>query len=90
MLSSLQSNPFPTYHNQPLTLTIKEIDAPQEVIDNFFGGWRLSEVRYILKEWLYEAYGSGMGGEKEFLFLHDELVRLVEAMWLLQQDNANK
>jgi len=83
MLSSLQSNPFPSYHHQPLTLTIREIADPQEVIDHFFGAWRLPEVRYVLKEWLYEAYGAGMGSEKEFLFLHDELIRLVEASWVL-------
>jgi len=86
MLSSLRSNPFPAYHNQPLHLTIKEIADPKEVIEQFFSAWSLTQVRYILKEWLYEAYGSGMGGEKEFLFLHDELIRLVEAIWVLQQE----
>lgn len=85
MLSSLRSNPFPASHNQPLHLTIKEIADPQEVFDNFFSAWSLTQVRFIMKEWLYEAYSTEMGAQKEVLFMHDELVRLVEAVWVLQE-----
>ncbi|MCP9750454.1 hypothetical protein [Ferruginibacter sp. HRS2-29] len=66
------------------------MDDPKEVIGQFFSTWSLTQVRYIMKEWLYEAYGSGMGTEKEFLFMHDELIRLVEAVFVLQQKVGDK
>ncbi len=81
------SHTFPAYHNQPFALTIAEIDNPQQVINSFFGGWRLTEVRYLMKEWLVEANSRRLGDE-DFLHLHDEMMRLCEAVWVQQQDKS--
>jgi hypothetical protein len=44
-------------------------------------------MRYCLREWLYEVVQKEEVPTYNFLWLHDELIRLAEAAWLLQQQN---
>ncbi len=76
---------LPEYHSQPLKLTLDEIADPQMVISEFFDRYHLPDIRVCLREWLDESIREDEVLPMNFLALHDEVMRLVEAVWVMNE-----
>jgi len=79
----MSSDTFPSYHNQPLWLTVEEIENPSFVIEDFFIKYSLTEIRADLKAWLQDANDKETIESKEHFATHDEIIKIVEACWVL-------
>lgn len=76
---------YPEWHNQPLTLTIEEINDPLSVVAAFFDCYKLREPRVYLQEWLNDALQKEDVDGGNLFVLHNNIVRLAEASWLVLQ-----
>jgi hypothetical protein len=86
-LRKLLLEEMPDWHQQPLNLTVAEITDPYQVLKEFFNGYHLTDIRFCLREWLGTALRTDEVMEMDYLNLHDNLVKLAEAAWLLHQKN---
>jgi hypothetical protein len=78
---------LPAWHQQPLYLTVPEINDPYLAVAEFFTGYHLTDIRFCLREWLSTALRTDEVLEMDYLPLHDHLIKLAEAAWLLHQKN---
>jgi HEPN domain-containing protein len=74
---------YPEWHNQPLNLTVDEINDPLSVIAAFFDCYKLPESRVYLQEWLKDALQKEDVNGANLFVLHNSIVRLAEASWLI-------
>lgn len=82
---------MPTWLNQPLNLTQSAVDNPSTVFNAFFECYNLIGIRYRLREWLGETMHVDQELIYDFLTLHDNIVKLVEAAWQYhQQENSTQ
>jgi len=77
---------YPDWHNNPLLLSKEEMEHPQKVLSEFFECYGLKDIRACLKEWLYEAVRTDETLQMNFLVLHDHIMKLTEAAWLLHNE----
>ena len=61
----MSSNNFPDYHDQPLRLTIDEIENPTKVIYEFFLNYHLPDIRSCLHNWLQDSFHKEILESKE-------------------------
>ncbi len=80
---------YPAYHEQPLSLSIAEINDPRLVLSYFFKCYDLPDIRACLKELLHDAVKSDSIDASSHMILHRDLEKLVEASWLLYRQNEN-
>lgn len=80
---------YPEWHNQPLNLTIEEIKDPLSVISAFFDCYKLSESRICLQQWLEVALQREDVDARNLFVLHNNIVRLAEAAWLILQQRPS-
>lgn len=76
---------YPAYHEQPLSLSIAEINDPRSVLSYFFTSYDLPDMRACLKEFLHDALRSDNSNASSHVSLHQDLEKLVEASWLIYQ-----
>ncbi|TDW99730.1 hypothetical protein [Dinghuibacter silviterrae] len=84
--------------NLPLYLTLQEMEVPSKVIVQFFHSLTLDEARELVGFVFDSAVGlpdehfEGQRGlsRTDFQFLGKEVVRLIEAAFLLSKDQRNK
>jgi HEPN domain-containing protein len=76
---------YPEWHSQPLNLTVDEMDDPLSVIAAFFDCYNLPESRVYLQEWLKDALQREDVNGGNLFVLHNNIVRLAEASWLVLQ-----
>lgn len=76
---------YPEWNNQPLNLTIEEIEEPLLVISAFFDCYKLSESRICLQQWLDDALQREDVDARNLFVLYNNIVRLAEAAWLILQ-----
>ena len=76
---------FPEWHEKPLRLSIKEIDQPFLVFQSFFEAHRLPGVRACMQELLHDAIMDEGANGSNHITIHEEVVKLVEAVWVVYQ-----
>jgi hypothetical protein len=76
---------LPPWHQQPLYLTVAEMEDPHAALAEFFTGYHLTDIRFCLREWLSTSLRRDEVPQQDYLALHDHLVKLAEAAWLLHQ-----
>jgi HEPN domain-containing protein len=76
---------YPDWHNQPLCLTVEEIEHPLKVLEAFFDCYHLPQARACLKEWLDNSLRAEDVNGARMLFIHDSVSKLMEAAWLILQ-----
>ena len=82
---------LPPWHQHPLYLTVAEMEDPHLALAEFFTGYHLTDIRFCLREWLSTSLRRDEVPQQDYLALHDHLVKLAEAGWLLhQQRHLNK
>lgn len=80
---------YPAYHEQPLTLSISEINDPHSVLSYFFTCYDLPDIRTCLKDLLHDAIRAENADGSSHVLLHQDLEKLVEAIWLIYHQNEN-
>jgi len=81
--------PYPDYHEQPLSLSIAEINDPHSVLSQFFTCYDLLDIRASLKDLLHDAIRAENADGSSHVVLHQDLEKLVEASWLIYHRNEN-
>ena len=79
---------YPEWHNQPMRLSNAEMENPGDVLENFFDSYSLRGLRANLKQWLCDALANKEGGAAETLQLHDDIEKLIEAAWIVHQQDT--
>ncbi|UPK70956.1 HEPN domain-containing protein [Chitinophaga filiformis] len=74
---------WPAWHQQPFRLTCNEINNPRHILKEFFTWYTLSDIRLCLKEWLTDALRAEDVEALEYVTLHDNIEKLIEAAWLI-------
>lgn len=80
---------YPTWHNQPLNLTVSEIEDPKSVLEFFFTCYGLPDIRTSLKELLYDSLRAEGADVASHVSTHRDLEKLVEAVWVIHEQNNN-
>jgi len=73
----------------PEKLSMREKVKPSMVLKDLFRPYNVTEYRKILYSWLYDALGDNFLEENrskyEVITVYEQLVKLFEAMWLINQ-----
>jgi hypothetical protein len=80
---------FPKWHLKPLRLSIVEIDNPASVLDFFFTCYDLPDLRACLKEMLHDSLRAEGADAASHVSTHRDLEKLVEAVWVIHNQNNN-
>jgi hypothetical protein len=81
---------WPDYHNNPLRLTTDEINNPTGVINEFFETYHLPDIRLCMENWLHDGLVVETIESKGHVYTHDKVIKLIEACWLIRQNNKEK
>lgn len=81
--------PYPAYHEQPLSLSFAEINDPCSVLSHFFTCYDLPDIRICLKDFLHDAIRAANADGSSHVVLHQDLEKLVEASWLIWRQNED-
>lgn len=77
------------FTHYPRNLDLREMLKPSLVLKNIFKPFRVTEYRKILNRWLYDALSMNFLEEShskyEVITVYEQLVKLFEAMWLINQ-----
>jgi HEPN domain-containing protein len=76
---------YPQWVYQPLNLTLEEVEDPYEVLAAFFDCYTLHQSRLCLKRLLEDALNAENEQAINHLTLHDNILKLIEAAWLVLQ-----
>ena len=74
---------YPEWHNKPLYLSCEEMEQPYAVLGEVFDYYGLKHFRTFLKLWLQAALCHDEVPEMDYLTLHDHVIKLAEAAWIL-------
>lgn len=77
---------YPEWHQQPLCLSLQEIEQPQQVLIQFFDTYNLPAIRACLKQWLEDALRAQNVAAADHFFTCQHIEKLVEAAWLIHQE----
>lgn len=80
---------YPIWHDQPLSLTVSEIEDPKSVLDFFFTCYDLQDIRACLKELLHDSLRAEGADATSHVSTHRDLEKLVEAVWVIHDQNNN-
>jgi hypothetical protein len=87
-LNHPQESIWPEWHQQPIRLTIQEIEDPASVIGQFFQCYHLPDIRTCLEAWLQDALTRETIESKEHVSTHREIEKLVEAAWVINNSSG--
>lgn len=77
------------FAHYPRALDLRETLKPSLVLKNIFKPYSVTEYRKILNKWLYDALSMNFLEEShskyEVITVYEQLVKLFEAMWLINQ-----
>jgi len=76
---------YPDWHRNPLTLSKLEMAAPMDILSNYFQFYALTGIRTTLNKWLIESLRADQEDAAEYLEMCQNLIKLVEAAWLINQ-----
>jgi hypothetical protein len=82
----MNTNTWPSYHQNPLRLSIEEINHPFTTLCHFFQTYHLPDIRTCLNNWLHDALAKETIEAKEHVLTHREVEKLVEAAWVIHQN----
>ena len=74
---------YPEWHNNPLYLSNDEIADPGKVLAEFFTYYDLKCFRIFLRLLLKAALRPTEVLDMDYLTLHDNILKLAEAAWLV-------
>jgi hypothetical protein len=66
------------------------MEHPHAVLVEFFDWYGLKDIRACLKEWLQLALRTDEVLEIDFLTIHDHVLKLAEAAWVLHVNKKEK
>lgn len=78
---------WPDWHNNPLRLTLREINNPITVILDFFQSYHLPDIRFCLHNWLSDSLPKETLESKAHFSTYEDVEKLVEACWIIRQNN---
>lgn len=82
---------YPEWHDNPLRLSIAEIESPYRVLDHFFQCYTLPQIRACLQELVYDSLRAEDTDAPCHVTTHEDIEKLVEAAWvILKQNNKGK
>lgn len=82
---------FPEWHDNPLRLSIAEMENPYPVLDHFFQCYTLTQIRTCLQELVYDSIRAEDTNAPSHVNTHEDVEKLVEAAWvILNQNNKGK
>ena len=82
---------YPEWHDNPLRLSIAEIDNPYPVLDHFFKCYTLPQIRTCLQELVYDSLRAEDTDAPSHVTTHEDVEKLVEAAWvILKHENKGK
>ena len=81
---------YPEWHRKPLRLTLNELMQPHQVFAEFFEMYNLPGIRACLRQWLEDALRAENVYAADHLYTCNHVERLVEAAWLMRQENGQK
>jgi hypothetical protein len=76
---------YPAWHDNPLSLSIAEIETPISVFTHFFECYTLPQIRVCLKELVYDSLLAEDTDAPSHVTTHEALEKLVEAAWVIYQ-----
>lgn len=81
------TDPMPRWqYTQTLHLTEEAVNNPRLLLKDFFACYSLPDIRYCLHEWLEKSIRQDEVFDANLLALHDNMLKLVEASWLLWKE----
>lgn len=80
---------YPKWHEQPLRLTIPEIENPHSVLAFFFLCYSLPDIRVCLTELLHDSLCAEGADARDHLATHNDIEKLVEAAWIIHNQPGN-
>ncbi len=80
---------FPEWHFNALRLSIKEIEAPYNVLEHFFECYTLPQIRTCLQELVYDSLRAENSDASSHVTTHKDIEKLVEAAWVIFKQNGN-
>lgn len=89
-LSIPPDSDYPDWHYGPLRLLKAEITNPMGVVREFFSSYHLPNARKHLKEMLEDAMCAVEVYAVNYLTIYDDIEKLMEAAWLLLQEEKEK
>lgn len=82
---------YPEWHDNPLKLSIAEIEDPYPVLDHFFQCYTLPQIRACLQELVYDSLRAEDTDAPSHVTTHEDIEKLVEAAWVIfKQENKGK
>ncbi len=73
----------PWHYQQTFHLTEAAVQNPLLLLEEFFDCYSLPDIRHCLREWLFRSMQQKEAKDDNLMTLHDTVLRLVEASWLL-------
>lgn len=80
---------YPSWHEQPHTLTLNEISNPATVIEEFCWQYSVSEARLILKEWYAASLSDEAADTRNIFTFYETIEKLIEAIYVMNQKLHN-
>jgi hypothetical protein len=80
---------YPEWHSQPFRLTLPEMQNPYTILEEFFDAYNLTQIRVLFREWLSNVIRTDEAPALNYISLHDQLERLIEAAWILHQSQKS-
>ncbi len=80
---------YPEWHDNPLKLSIAEIEDPYPVLDHFFQCYTLPQIRACLQELVYDSLRAEDTDAPSHVTTHEDIEKLVEAAWVIFKQNGN-
>lgn len=80
---------YPAWHEQPLRLTIPEMEDPFSVLTFFFDCYTLPDIRTCLEELLNDSLRAEGVEASDHVSTHGDIEKLVEAVWIIHQQARN-
>jgi hypothetical protein len=76
---------YPSWHDQPLSLKVTEIEDPGSVLSSFFTCYDLPDIRSCLKELLHDSLRAEGADAAGHVSTHQDIEKLIEAAWVIYQ-----
>lgn len=89
MDESLTESESINWNNSPLYLSKRELCVPDQVLNDFFLLYTLPEIRTLVKLIFHSSNIDNQLSSEQIFILQNQLIKLIEASWLLYTTNNN-
>lgn len=81
---------YPEWHDNPLRLSIAEMEDPYPVLAHFFQCYTLTQIRACLQELVYDSLRAEDTDAPSHVTTHEDVEKIVEAAWVILQRNTKE